>query len=94
MENQTILGRVLLQLLKIVVTSRLDQHVLLNIYFTLGSNTTNLAKVCTIRFKRFKLKFILNSMCYNMICGLKDLRLNWRNHTLHKNTKIMKQRMK
>ena len=45
MENQTILGRVLLQLLKIVVTSRLDQHVLLNIYFTLGSNTTNLAQV-------------------------------------------------
>ena len=73
MENQTILGRVLLQLLKIVVTSRLDQHVLLNIYFTLGSNTTNLAKVCTIRFKRFKLKFILNSICYNMICGLKRL---------------------
>ena len=61
MENQTILGRVLLQLLKIVVTSRLDQHVLLNIYFTLGSNTTNLAK------------FILNSICYNMICGLKRL---------------------
>ena len=75
MENQTILGRVLLQLLKFVVTSRLDQHVLLNIYFTLGSNTTNLAKVCTIRFKRFKLKlkFILNSICYNMICGLKRL---------------------
>ena len=45
MENQTILGRVLLQLLKIVVTSRLDQHVRLKIYFTLGSNTTNLAQV-------------------------------------------------
>ena len=43
MENQTIFGRVLLQLLKIVVTSRLDQHVLLNIYFTLGSNMTKLA---------------------------------------------------
>ena len=35
MENQTILGRVLLQLLKIVVTSRLDQLVLLNIYLLL-----------------------------------------------------------
>ena len=64
MENQTILGRVLLQLLKIVVTSRLDQLVLLNIYYTLSSNTTNLA----IRFK-----FILKSIYYNMICGLNKL---------------------
>ena len=42
------LGRVLLQLLKIAVTSRLDQLVLLNIYYTLSSNTTNLAILCTI----------------------------------------------
>ena len=64
MENKTILGRVLLQLLKIVVTSRLDQLVLLNIYYNLSSNTTNLA----IRFK-----FILKSICYNSICSLKRL---------------------
>ena len=47
-ENRIILDGVLLLLLKIVVTLRLDQLVLLNIYFTFGSNIIKLAIFCTV----------------------------------------------